>query len=90
VLAGDISSSDCETLGYKADVLVNSSEYKVDLFVAAPPFPPSFNNSHVVSVDREVVAELWESSEGPNEKFKANGFCPSDVPLSILCLPTRD
>ena len=65
---------------------MNSPENDVGLFVAAPPFPPSFNNTPVVAEESEALARLTRQEDSMDEEFKTHCLRPSDV--SPLCIPT--
>ena len=65
-------------------------KYLVCGSIPAPEIPPTFNNSLVVTVDPKVSARASNPGDHPNEEFKANGFCPSNVSGTISLFPTQD
>ena len=69
---------------------MQSLEDFIDWSTAAPPIPPTFNNSSVVAMHHEVLFLTVSICEVPDQAFKGNGLCPSDISLSIKCLPAWD
>ena len=67
---------------------MDAAEDLVGFPIPAPPFPPTFNHSEVVSKDSEVLGGLACGTESASKKFEANSFCPSDIPA--LGLPSWD
>jgi hypothetical protein len=82
-LAWDISGVE-ETAAYLLE-LVNEFEDLIHLSVSAPPFPPPFDDSLVISENAEVSPLRACISDTECHKEKANYFCPANIPS--LCLP---
>ena len=68
--------------------VVDAPEDLIGFPISASPFPPSFNDSFVISKDPEVLAWLACCAESASKKLEANGFSPSDIPA--ICLPAWD
>jgi len=81
---------DCETSGYKVGELMDAPKNSIDFVVAAASFPPSLDNSSVVSIDCEKAAQSREVGEGPDEEFEANSFGPGNISLAIEGVPAWD
>lgn len=64
---------------------MNVFEHSIDSFVFVTSFPPSFNNTGVVTVNDDVVPNARESGEGIDQQFKTNGFCPGDILFVPSC-----
>ena len=74
--------------------VVNEVEYAledaIDFWVLMASFPPSFNDSIVISVNNEEAAKLRERGESEDEELKAHCLCPTNVLFTILSLPARN
>ena len=68
--------------------VVDATEDSISFPVPAPPFPPAFDDSTVVTKDAEELAGLAGCAESASEKLEANRFCPSDIPS--ICFPAWD
>jgi hypothetical protein len=67
---------------------VNAAEDGIGLFVSAPPFPPSFDITQIVSIEFEVGSCCRLAKQKMGEEFKPDCLCPSDVPA--FGFPTWD
>lgn len=65
----------------------NHLEDVVGWSVAAAAFPPSFNDTSVVSI--ESVMASWESlvGNGSCQEIESHSFCPSDVSAGSWGVP---
>jgi hypothetical protein len=71
------------------DEIVGPSKNSIDLLILVFLLPPSFNDACVVSVDKDMAANVRERGESVYEELKSDCFCPSDIPLPIAHLPAR-
>jgi hypothetical protein len=46
----------------------------IDFWIVTASFPPSLNNSIVVTIDSDSLGLSTEFRKGLNKKFKSNGF----------------
>jgi hypothetical protein len=76
----------CDSKGFVSmEKVMDLPEGEIDLPVAAPALPPSFNNPLVVP---EVLAWFASWENKTDEKLKSNGLCPSNIPS--LLIPSWD
>jgi hypothetical protein len=68
--------------------ILDSSKNDVDFGVSMPIFPPSFDNSCVISMDEETAARVRLSGESIYEELEPHCLCPSDVSFTIEGFPT--
>lgn len=86
VLAGDIARMEACASGL-CD-LVYAAEDVVGLVVPAGTFPPTLDDSCVVSIAFEVEVRPIECDQGGGEELKCDGLCPANV--TSLRVPVAD
>ena len=69
---------------------VNSTKNSVSGSVFTSEIPPSLDNPFVITVDLKVPANKSKPGDRLDKELETDGFCPSDVSLSIQGLPTGD
>lgn len=84
--AGDIAGVDFE-IECRSD-FVNKSEYVVRMSVPAPPIPPAFDHTFVVTP--ELILFSCSCLSGDNEDKEVESDClgPTNVPFSIFSFPS--
>jgi len=74
--------------------VVNKVKYAledaIDFWVPMVSFPPSFNDSIVISMNDEEATKLRERGESEDEELKAHCLCPTNVSFTILSLPAQN
>jgi hypothetical protein len=59
--------------------VVDSVKDDVCWSVLASAFPPAFDDTAIISVNLELVSGGCSCQDGSNEKFKTDGFCPTNL-----------
>ena len=77
MLAGDIACVEVCTGG--AHDVMYAAEDDVGLGIFARSFPPSFDDTCVVTKTLEVGVGAIEPDEGRGKEFETDYFCPSNV-----------
>ena len=69
---------------------VDTAEDLIGGPIFASKIPPGLNHSFVITVDLNVSANAPKPWDGFDEQLKTDGFCPTNIPLSVESLPSWD
>jgi hypothetical protein len=82
VFTGDILHVEC-VCSLFCNVM-DTSKDGIDFWIVTVSFPPSLNNSLVVTIDSDSLGLSTKFRKGSNKKFESNGFCLANISLVRL------